>query len=130
MRKRVFGRQLSRGRKSRMALFRSLVRAVVLEGKITTTVAKAKSVQAQIEKLVTLAKQGSLVSRRKILAYLANDRKVTDKLFGPIAKVFSARSGGYTRLVPLPPRQGDSAKMARLEWTAYENVPTQSKGNK
>ena len=137
MRKRVFGRKLSRGRKAREALFRSLIRDVVLEGRIVTTTAKAKAVQGQIDKLVTLAKEGTLASRRRILAYLANDRGTTDKLFGPVAETFLSRKGGYTRLIPLPTRRGDSAKMTKIEWVEEivekkknENVPTKSKRSK
>lgn len=132
MRKMVFGRKLSRGKKAREALFRSLIRAMVLEGKIVTTVAKAKAIKGQIEKLVTLAKEGTISARRRALAYLANDRKATDKLFGQVAKIFQLRKGGYIRLIHLPPRHGDSAKMARIEWVedVNENVPAKSKRGK
>lgn len=137
MRKMVFGRKLSRGKKAREALLRSLIRAIVLEGKIVTTTAKAKAVKGQIEKLVTLGKEGTIWARRRALAYLANDRKVTDKLFGSVAGAFISRKGGYTRLIPLPPRQGDSARMARIEWVDQvvevkkdENIPTKSKRGK
>lgn len=116
MRKMVFGRKLSRAKKSREALFRSLVRDIVLGGKLTTTAAKAKAIKGQIDKLVTLAKEGTLSSRRRILAFTGNDRQVSAKLFGPIAKAFAQRKGGYTRAIPLPPRRGDAAKMARIEW--------------
>lgn len=130
MRKRVFGRKLSRGKKRREALFRSLIRAVVLEGKVVTTQAKVGAVKAQIDKLVTLAKEGSLASRRRALSYLGNDRKVTANLFGPIAKIFFSRKGGYTRTIPLPPRRGDAAKMARLEWTEEIVASQESKSKK
>jgi large subunit ribosomal protein L17 len=116
MRKMVFGRKLSRGKKSREALFRSLTRAVILDGKIITTMAKAKSIKGQIDKLATLAKEGTLATRRRALAFLANDREATDKLFGPIAKAVFQRNGGFTRIVALPSRKGDAAKMARIEW--------------
>ena len=116
MRKMVFGRKLSRGKKSREALFMSLCRAMIANGKIVTTVAKAKAVRGQIDKLVTLAKKGTLPTRRRALAYLANDRASTDKLFGAVAKAFLSRKGGYTRIFPLPRRRGDSAKMVRIEW--------------
>lgn len=112
----VFGRKLSRGRKSREALFRSLIRAIVLDGKIETTLAKAKAVRGQIDKIVTLAKKGTLATRRRALAFLGNDRATTDKLFKSVAKVFAQRSGGYTRIILLPSRRGDAAKMARIEW--------------
>ena len=117
MRKMVFGRKLSRGKKSREALFRALIRGMVLDGKIVTTTAKAKAIRGQIDKIVTLAKKGTLATRRRALAYLANDRASTAKLFGPIAKAFAQRKGGYTRMVSLPRRRGDSAKMVRIEWS-------------
>lgn len=116
MRKMVFGRKLSRGKKGREALLRSLARAIILDGKIVTTEAKAKAVRGQVDKLVTLAKKGTLATRRRALAYLANDRATTDKLFGPIAKACFQRKGGYTRIIPLPVRRGDSAKIVRIEW--------------
>lgn len=124
MRKMVFGRKLSRGKKGREALFRSLCRAMVSEGKIVTTSAKAKAIRGQLDKLVTLAKEGTLATRRRALAYLANDRETTAKLFGPVAKAFAARKGGYTRIINLPPRMGDAAKMARIEWVEMVMVET------
>jgi len=76
MRKMVFGKKLSRGKKGREALLRSLVRAVVVSGKVVTTKAKAKAIVGQIDKIVTLAKKGTLDSRRRVLAYLGNDRRL------------------------------------------------------
>lgn len=117
MRKMVFGRKLSRGRKGRTALFRSLVRALVLSGKITTTKARAKAIQGQIDKYVTHAKKGGVALRRKVLAEMGNDRETVDKLFGKIAPTFTGRKSGFTRITLLPRRKGDNAEMARLEWT-------------
>lgn len=117
MRKMVFGRKLSRGRKSREALFRSLIKALIIYGKIETTKAKAKAIQGDIDKVVMLAKAGSLASGRRVSAFLGNDRKLTEILFGKIAKTFSARPSGFTRMTLLPSRKGDAAEMARLEWT-------------
>lgn len=116
MRKMVFGRQFSRGKKGRIALLRSLVRALVLNGKITTTKAKAKAIQGQIDKYLSHAKKGSLGLRRKVLAETGNDRKTVDALFNKIAPAFGERKSGFTRIVALPPRKGDNAQMARLEW--------------
>lgn len=116
MRKMVFGRKLSRGRKGRTALFRSLVRALVLSGKITTTKARAKAIQGQIDKYVTHAKKGGVALRRKVLAEMGNDRETVDKLFGKIAPTFTGRKSGFTRITLLPRRKGDNAEMAILEW--------------
>lgn len=117
MRKRVFGRHLSRGRKARTALFRSQIRALVLSGKIETTKAKAKAIQGQIEKLISLAKKSSVSIRRNVLSELGNDRKTVQKLFFKIAPAFAGRNSGFTRIIPLPKRAGDAAEMARIEWT-------------
>ena len=112
----VFGRKFSRGKKGREALLRSLVRSIVASNKIVTTKAKAKGIQAQLDKLVTLAKKNTLAGRRQILAYLGNDKKTTDTLVNKIVPSFGERKSGFTRIINLPVRLGDGAKMARLEW--------------
>ncbi len=116
MKKRVFGRQLSRERDTRRALFRSLIRALVKHGKIKTTKAKAKAIQASIDKLVNLAKKDSISAKRRVFAILGNDKETTKKLLIEVVPSFSDRSGGYTRIVPLPARRGDAAQMVRFEW--------------
>jgi len=120
MRKMVFGRKLSRGKKGREALFRSLIRAIIVSGKIVTTRAKAKAIVGQIDKLVTMAKKDSLSGRRGVLAYLGNDRKITDKFFKEVVPSLSGRNSGYTRLFSLPPRKGDAAELTRMEWVEKE----------
>lgn len=117
MKKKVFGRKLSRSRPSREALFVSLARAMILNGKIVTTKAKAKAVQGNLEKFVTLAKKGDVNSRRWVLSNLDNSRDAVEVLFQKVAPVFSTRASGYTRLISLPTRKGDNAQMARIEWT-------------
>ena len=134
MRKMVFGKKLSRGKKGREALLRSLVRAIIVNGKVVTTKAKAKATIGQIDKLITLAKKGTLDSRRRALAFLGNDRETTDRVVNILAPSFSQRNSGYTKIILLPPRKGDGAQMARLEWVdeivnKNENVPTKSKRN-
>jgi large subunit ribosomal protein L17 len=116
MKKRVFGRQLSRERDTRRALFRSLIRALVEHGKIKTTKAKAKAIQADIDKLVNLAKKDSISAKRRVFAILGNDKETTKKLLKEVVPSFSDRSGGYTRIVPLPARRGDAAQIVRFEW--------------
>ena len=116
MKKRVFGRQLSRDRDTRRALFRSLIRALVEHGKINTTKAKAKAIQADIDKLVNLAKKDSISAKRRIFAILGNDKETTKKILKEVVPSFSDRSGGYTRIVPLPARRGDAAQIVRFEW--------------
>ena len=117
MKKKVYGRKLSRGFNARKALFRALIRAIVMHGSIETTKAKAKAVQGDIDKLVTLAKAGGINQRRRVYARLGNDRETTDKLFEFAASYFSSRSSGFTKIVKLPRRRGDLAEVVRFEWT-------------
>jgi large subunit ribosomal protein L17 len=130
MNKKVFGRKLSRSRPAREALFASLAKALIENGKIVTTRAKAKAVQGSIEKMVTSAKKGDLSSRRRVTAELDNARKHADILFQNVAKAFSARQSGFTRIVSLPSRVGDRAKMARLEWTDKVEIEGKAKAKK
>jgi large subunit ribosomal protein L17 len=116
MKKKVFGRKLSRERDTRRALFRSLTRALVLNGKIETTKAKALSVQPFVENLIKIAKQGSVESKRRLSAFLANDAEIANLLIKSI-KSGTGRKSGFTRIVPLPRRRGDMAKMVRFEWS-------------
>ena len=125
MRKMVFGKKLSRGKKGREALLRSLVRAIIVSGKIVTTRAKAKAIVGQIDKLITLAKKGTLDSRRRVLAFLGNDREASERLVNILAPSFSNRNSGYTKIVLLAPRKGDGAQMARLEWV--DEIKTKNK---
>lgn len=126
MKKRVFGRQLSRERDTRRALFRSLIRALVKHGKIKTTKAKAKAIQADIDKLVNLAKKDSISAKRRVFATLGNDKETTKKLLIEVVPSFLDRSGGYTRIISLPARRGDAAQIVRLEWVK-EMVQIQDK---
>lgn len=130
MRKMVFGRKLGRGRKARIALFRSLIRALVARGKIITTKAKAKAIQTDVEKLISGAKEDTVSARREILSYLGNDRKTLELLFTKVAKTFAKRSSGFTRIVSLPQRSGDAAEMARIEWTEKIEIDSKVKSDK
>jgi len=114
MRHRVAGRNLGRTTEQRLALYRNQVTALLDHEKITTTEAKAKEVRGLVERMISLAKDGSLASRRKALAFVT-DNKVVDKLFAEIAPSYADRNGGYTRLLKLGPRHGDSAPMVRIE---------------
>lgn len=116
MRKKVFGRKFSRGRSGRTALFRSLVRALVLSGKIVTTKARAKAVSGQIDKYVSHAQKGGISLRRKVLAEMGNDRETVDRLFGKVAPIFKERKSGFTKTTLLSRRKGDNAEMAIIEW--------------
>jgi large subunit ribosomal protein L17 len=114
MRHKVAGRKLSRSTEHRWSLYRNQVTALLEHEKITTTEAKAREVRSLAEKMISLAKDGSLASRREALAFIT-DRKVVDRLFAEIAPGYADRSGGYTRLLKLGPRPGDSAPMVQIE---------------
>ena len=117
MKKMVFGRKLSRGRKAREALFRSLTQALIMRGSITTTKAKAKAIQGDVDKMITLSKKDSVSARRKVSAILGNNRALALTVFEKISKAFANRTSGFTRMILLPRRKGDFAEIARLEWS-------------
>lgn len=98
----------------RRALLRGLATAVLKNGRITTTEAKAKAIKPIVEKMITLGKQGDLHARRQALSYLLEEDVVT-KLFQDIAPRYKERNGGYTRLYKASPRRGDGAPQAILE---------------
>jgi len=129
MKKKVYGAKLSRGRSARMALRRSLIRALVLNGKIVTTKSKVKFVQRDVEKLVSDSIKADVAKRRAVYAFLANDRKISDRLF-EIANGFSSRSSGFTRTTLLPRRRGDNAEMASLEWSEKVSIRQAGKSDK
>lgn len=117
MNKRIFGTKLSRERSSRELLFVGLVENLVLHGRIRTTKAKAKAVVGLIDRLVVIAKKGTLASKRQLLKRLKNNKDVSTALWTDIAKTFANRPSGFTRIIPLVARKGDLAEMVRLEWT-------------
>ena len=127
MLKKVFGRKLSRAQGARKALFRSLMRSLVLHGKITTTHAKAKAVHSSLEKIMTKVKSGTLTDRRLVFSSLGNDKEVTDKLFSEFGEVVAKRQSGFIRIMSLPARQGDNAKMAVLEFVDKPSQKSQMK---
>lgn len=130
MNKKVFGRKLSRSRPAREALFSALSRAMILSGKIVTTHAKAKAIQGEVEKFVTLAKKGDLSSRRRALSRLDNAKDALEALFKNVAPAFATRQSGFTRIISLPRRTGDNAKMVRIEWTEKITVEDKKKEDK
>ena len=109
--KRKFGRE----KDQRDALMRSLARNLINETKIRTTLAKAKELRPYVEKLVTKAKSGTLASRRMVISKL-DCEKETKVLFDTIAKKYTDRTGGYTRIIKLAPRKLDAAPMAMIEF--------------
>ena len=115
MRHKIAGRKLGRPSAHRKAMFRNLVTDLLDYEKITTTEAKAKEVRGLAEKMITLGKEGSLHSHRQALSFLM-DKKVAEKLFDELAKRYTERPGGYTRIIKLAPRLGDGAAMVQLEF--------------
>jgi large subunit ribosomal protein L17 len=119
MRHRVKGRKLRRPTAHRLALLRNLVTSFLEKERIRTTLAKAKETKPLAEKMITLAKRGTLHARRQALAFVRKEEVVT-KLFDDLGPRFSERPGGYTRIIKLGSRAGDGAQMALLELVGSE----------
>jgi large subunit ribosomal protein L17 len=119
MRHRVKGKKLSRDSAKRKALLRNLVTSFLEKERIRTTLAKAKATRPIAEKMITLAKNNSLHSRRLALRFIYK-KDIVKKLFDEIGPRFSERPGGYTRIIKIGPRQGDGAEMALLEMVGTE----------
>lgn len=109
-------RKFGRTKNVRGALVKGLALNLVKHGRIQTTEAKAKELRPFVEKLVTCAKEGTLVARRVIMSRLINRAPETKKLVEEIAPKFKNVNGGYTRVLKLPPRKSDGAKMALIEF--------------
>src|ERR1700749_3539275 len=114
MRHRNSGRQLSRNTSHRHAMLRNMAASLLRHETIRTTVPKAKELRRVVEPLITLAKVDSLAKRRLALSRL-RDEGVVDKLFDDLGPRFKARAGGYTRILKMEPRPGDSADMALMQ---------------
>ncbi|GBC76310.1 50S ribosomal protein L17 [bacterium HR07] len=110
-------RKLNRAPEHRKALVANLVKELIDHGKVDTTVARAKESARLAERLITWAKRNDLHARRLAFAVL-QDPALTEKLFTELGPKFAGRAGGYTRVVKLPPRQGDGADLARLMWVS------------
>jgi large subunit ribosomal protein L17 len=110
----AFYRKLGRNSGNRKALFRSVLGALIKQGRIETTITKAKEISKHVAKLITVAKAGDLSARRQVMAVLV-DEAATKKLFDEIAPKYKERNGGYTRIYRLAPRRGDAAEMAIIE---------------
>ena len=104
-------RKLGRTSDHRRAMLRAMVTYLLENGKIETTVTRAKEVRSMAEKMITTAKTNDLHSKRQVLAYVTKE-DVVKKLFDEIAPKYADRNGGYTRIVKIGPRRGDAAEMA------------------
>ncbi|MCC7415983.1 MAG: 50S ribosomal protein L17 [Acidobacteria bacterium] len=135
MRHRVAHRKLGRVTEHRIAMLRNQASALLRHEHLTTTVPRAKELRPYVERLITIAKRGiaggvdggrTLNARRLVLRDV-QDREIVAKLFDTIAPRFAARPGGYTRLLRLGYRRGDSAEVAQVELVGSEYDPTAKK---
>jgi large subunit ribosomal protein L17 len=115
------GKKLGRDSAHRKALYANLAGALIENGRIKTTVTKAKAVKPIAERMITLGRRGDLHARRQATAFLRS-RDVVHRLFADVAPRFKDRPGGYARIVRLGPRAGDAAEMAYLELVDEEYV--------
>ena len=108
-------RKLGRETRQRRSILAGLTKTVIMEGSVVTTESRAKEVRKFVDKMITYGKRGTLVSRRKALAFLHNDKDVVSKVFNELAKKYESRNGGYTRIIKLKERVGDDALEVKLE---------------
>lgn len=107
-------RKLGRESSHRRAMLRAMVTYLLENGKIETTVTRAKEVRCVAEKMITLGKANTLHTRRQALSYITKE-DVVKKLFDEIAPKYAERAGGYTRIIRVGPRRGDAAEMVIIE---------------
>ncbi|MFA9380442.1 MAG: 50S ribosomal protein L17 [Acetanaerobacterium sp.] len=107
-------RKLGRTSDQRRAMLRAMVTYLLENGKIETTVTRAKEVRAMAEKMITIGKTQDLHAKRQVMAFVTKET-VTKKLFDEIAPRYADRNGGYSRIIRIGPRRGDAAEMAIIE---------------
>lgn len=107
-------RKLGRSTDHRMAMLRAMVTYLFEKGSIETTVTRAKEVRAMAEKMITIAKQDDLHSKRQVYSFITKE-SVAKKAFDEIAPKYVGVNGGYTRIIKIGPRRGDAAEMAIIE---------------
>lgn len=108
--------QLGKPADQRKALLRSLTTELIRNGRIKTTKARARAVRSEAERMITLAKDGSLTARRQAMGYMY-DKQLVHALFAEANKRYGDRNGGYTRILRTIPRRGDNAEMSIIELT-------------
>lgn len=108
--------QLGKPADQRRALIRALTTELIRNGRITTTKLRAQVVRSEAERIITLAKDGSLHARRRAMGYLY-DKQLVHALFEQVGNRYSDRQGGYTRIIRTVNRRGDNAEMAIIELT-------------
>lgn len=109
-------RKFGREKNERKAFVRGLLVNLIRHGRIETTLARAKEIRPQVEKLVTLAKEDSVARRRLVASRLMNQEEETSKLFTEYASKYKTVAGGYTRILKLPARISDGAEKAVIEF--------------
>lgn len=119
-------RKLGRPTAHRNLMLRGMVTYLLENGKIETTVTRAKEVRALADKMITLGKANTLASRRAALAFITKE-DVVKKLFDTIAPAYADRNGGYTAVYKLGPRRGDGAEMAVIKLMGLEIAPAEDK---
>ena len=107
-------RKLGRTSDHRRAMLRAMVTYLLENGKIETTVTRAKEVRAMAEKMITLGKQEDLHSKRQVFSYITKET-VAKKVIDEIGPKYADRNGGYTRITKIGPRRGDAAEMAIIQ---------------
>jgi large subunit ribosomal protein L17 len=125
MRHKRLNKKFGRSPEHREQLMRMLCAALIINDKITTTLKKAKQARKDAEKLVTLARKGTLAARRLAAARLRSPEAVK-KLFDVVVKAQEGRNGGFTRITKLGQRRGDATEMCVLEWTAVVAAPVEA----
>jgi large subunit ribosomal protein L17 len=114
MRHRCRVNQLGKPADQRKALLRALTTEVIRNGRITTTKIRALAVRSEVDRMITLAKDGSLAARRQAMSYIY-DKQLVHSLFEQAPDRYAKRQGGYTRVIRTVPRRGDNAEMAIIE---------------
>ena len=115
MKHNIKNKKLNKTGSHRKAMFMNMSNALIKHEQIITTLAKAKELRRFVEKIVTLGKKGDLLSRRKAVSIL-QDQKMSKKVFDVLAERYKARAGGYTRIIKLGNRYGDNAPTAVIEF--------------
>ena len=120
-------RKLGRDNKHRRSMLATLTKQVIINESITTTDTRAKEVRKFVDKMITYGKKGDLVSRRKALAFLHNDKATVDKIFTDLAKRYENRNGGYTQILKVAERRGDNSLMVILRLVSEEEPKQETK---
>ena len=123
-------RKLGRDNKHRRSMLATLTKQLIANESIKTTDTRAKEVRKFVDKMITYGKKGDLVSRRKALAFLHNDKTSVDKVFSELAPRYSSRNGGYTQILKLDERKGDGSLIVLLKLVEEKSQEVEKKETK